>query len=491
MPTAIALHWNEKSLHYAVAQDGQIEAASSIPLEPNMSPEAIGQRLAESLAPYSSGRAKTIVALSRSKLQWQHLSLPPCPAEELPALVQLQAERDFNSNEDDLGFDFLPLAGDEQTPHEVLTVAVDAGELASIRQVCQAADLALERLVPLTTGWPALVNQASPGTKLGTQIYVALTATEATLWAIRIGQVVLLRQFQLAASNEPATIASAVGSELRRTLLALSQHANNGPPAISLVGNQHLQLAELSKLLKEKLKVSVQPLDVTTQHPGLDIKGSSPPLAGLAADESLGHRPLVDLLHPRRRPQANINVRTYALAGTAGILLLALVSWLGYTNLQAPLNQAATDQAELTLLEKPLDSLKNFEQRAETIRNWNAEVPNLLLHLEQVSRLIRPKTLDSENFADEHDVVLEKLSLEKRQLTFDALARNNRAVQPLEARLRKANYRSQRGKSDPSTSVPKYPWHFKSTIEITSASDNFDNATSTTPKPPQDEEPQS
>ncbi len=475
MPTAIALHWNANTLHYVVAESDRIEAAASVALEPRMDPTAVGRRLAEVLSPYSPGRAKVVVAMDRSALEWQHLSLPPCPADELPDLVRLQADREQSPTDDDLGFDFFPLVGDEQTPQEVLTVAVEPAKLAKIRLVCNAANLTLERIVPLATGWPVITQQASPSVKLGTQIFVALQTSEATLWATRAGRVVLFRTFQIPTGDDSTTLASTLRSELRRTLLALSQHAGNNGSSVSLLGNQSDRLAPLAQTLDAQLDVSVQSLDVAAQYPILSKQEASVlPLAGFAIDESRGTRPLVDLLNPRRRPKKQINFRTYALAATAGVLLLAMLGWSSYTKLNAPLAKAAEDQAEITLLEDSLDGLQEQVKQAAAIRDWTAAAPNLLLHLDQVSKSLRPLPLKDKDFSGDQDVVLDKLHLEKRQLTIDALTRNSRAVQPLETRLRASAYRPERLKSDASKTLKKYPWHLKSTIEITTASDHLD-----------------
>ena len=479
MPTAIAIHWNETALHYVVARHGHLEASTTIPLKASINATELGNQLAVALAPYSPVHAKVIVALDRAEIGCQHLSLPPCPAEELPEVVRFQADRDVGPADDDLGFDFLPLLGDEQTPQQVLTFDMPARKLAKVRQVCKAANLTLERIVPLAMGWPALTGQTTAGITPGTHIFVALRSNEATLWATRAGRMVLFRQFQLAASDDPAAFASQVRGELRRTLLALSQHTGNGTPSITLVGNQQAQLAALAQTLDEQLDASVHSLDLTTQYPDLTAPNASPlSLVGLSVDESNGNRPLVDLLHPRQPPKKQINVRTYALAGVAGALLLTLLGWSGYTKLRAPLDQAAADQAELTLLEESLDTLKVHEQQASTIRDWNAEAPNLLHHLQQVGIAIRPQTLEDEGFQLDHDVVLDKLHLEKRQLTLEAMTRNSLAVQPLESRLRSSAYRSERIKSNASKTLDNYPWYLKSTVEITTASDNVDSATS-------------
>ncbi len=474
MPTAIALHWTEPTLPFVVARDGQVVARGSVAPDGNMEPSLLDQRVAAALAPHSTARTKLVVALGRGALAWQHLSLPPCPAEELADVVRLQADRDASNAEEDLGFDYLPLMGDEQTPYQVLAVSIDASQLARIRQVCKSANLTLERIVPTAIGWPALVSQSAAARDPSTHIFLAPAENEATLWATHEGQVVLFRQIQLPTMSDHEAFASAVESELRRTLLTLSQHSGGQQVAISLVEHQQAATAEMAQSLSEKLHEPVKSLDVSPQQiPIAQDEPHTPVLSvvGLAIEESLGKAPLVDLLNPRRRPQAQVNIRTYALAATAGALLLSVLAWSGYSKLKAPLVQAAQDQAELTLLEEPLESLNEFERRARAIRDWQSETSNLLLHLQQVSKSLRPAPLAAKDYPAEEDVVLEKFSLDKRQLTIEALARNSRAVQPLENRLRALEYRTQRGKSDPSEKNKKYPWHFKSAIEITNASD--------------------
>ncbi len=472
MSTTLAIHWDETEIQSVVVRHGQVQAASSVALASGQDASAVGLRLAEALAPYSLGKAKTVVAVGRREVDWQLLSLPPCPAEELADLVRLQADHELSDPDEEAGFDFFALAGDSQTPYQVLTVSLASEELTKIRQVCRAADLALERIVPLAVGWPLLTSQVASDD--GTQIFVAPLAREATLWATRSGKVTLFRQLQLSESDDPTALAASMNNELRRTLLALSQQASAGTTTISLVGMQQEKLTVLAEMLESQFGMTAQPVDLPKQLL-LSEAGSTPfvlPLSGLAIAEAGGTRPLVDLLHPRRRPASQTGVRTYALAGAAALSLALLLGWQGYSNLKAPLEKATEDQAELTLLEEPLDDLKKHVQRAGAIRDWNAEVANVLLHLEQVSQKLRPTELDAEDFPTDQDIVLDKLVLEKRRLTLDALARSNEAVQPLEARLREGGYRPQRGKSEPSKTLEDYPWHFKSTIEITDASDS-------------------
>jgi hypothetical protein len=66
-------------------------------------------------------------------------------------------------------------------------------------------------------------------------------------------------------------------------------------------------------------------------------------------------------------------------------------------------------------------------------------------------------------------VVIGKVVLQNRQFTIDAMAKENRVVQPLEYRLRDGIHRVQRGKTERSEAVPGYPLAFQSIVEVTDA----------------------
>ncbi len=475
MSTVVAIHWNSDSLQYVVARGGRVETYSTVAMPEGSGPVAIGKKLAEELSHQVSGRVKTIVALARNSLEWQHLALPPCPTDELPDLVRLQSDRELSATgEDDVGFDYLPLSGDEHNAYQVLTVAIATAQIERIRQVCREANLTVDRIVPLAAGWPALASQAGLIHRTESQVFVAPLASEATLWATRAHNAVLFRQFQYPSTDEHGTQAGAIGNELRRSLLSLSQNDGFANPQVTIIGSQASPAGELAQLLDAQVEPAVQAVNIDEQIKSLAGMANAPPplfaLAGLAFDEAAGHSPPVDLLNPRRRPKAAINYRTYALAGIAAALLLLTLGWGGYRNLNAPLEMAAEDRAALDLLEESSEELAEYERKATAVRKWLEESPNLLAHLQHLSRSVRPSELDADDFSFERDLVVEKFNLDKRRLVIDAVARNSRAVQPLEMRLRRANYSPERGKSGPSKK-DDYPWKFQSIIEIDAESD--------------------
>ena len=284
----------------------------------------------------------------------------------------------------------------------------------------------------------------------------------------------MFRQFQYADTEDSAAKLKVITNELRRTLLSLSQNPSFANPSIHLVGGPHHQLSELAPQLNEQFGTSVHAIDIVASHSGLtDVQATTDqllPLAGIALEESKGKPHLVDLINPRRRPKAEINYRTYTLAGVAAALAALMLGWTGYRNLNAPLEKAAEDRAAIALLEESSEELAKSEQDAAAVRDWLAESPNLLVHLRHLHHAIRPDSLQADEFPLDRDVALQKLNLDKRQLVIDAVARSDRAVQPFEARLRKANYRPERGRSGPSKQEG-YVWQFQSIMEIDSESD--------------------
>lgn len=496
MSQAVSIYWTEAALDFVVAQSGSVVVAGSIARPPTTTDAEIARILRETLTEYVSGKATAIVALPRTSVQWQHVSLPPCPADELPDLVALQAERDAASFANDAGFDFLPLAGDEQHPHEVITVELRDVDLERIRQVCIGANLSLASIVPLSVGLPSASWETASASHSETSVYLSSFANETTLWANRADRVVLLRQFPNPHDADIQVQADAINRQLRRTLLTLSQQESFAAPTIALIDCGESSASQLADSLSAKLDERVAQVDGVGQQPGLrasaDAASQHVPLACLALAASDGEAPLVDLLHPRRRPQAKANYRTYALAGVAAALLVAMLGWSAMANLNRPLAKAAEDQAAVDLLDESREALAAYEQDANAVRDWLAESPNVLNHLKQLSTCLRPRELDDEQFAADRDVMLEKLALEKRQLVLDAVGRGNRSVQPFELRLRKAGYSPQRGKSGASKSEP-YDWQFKTIIAIDAASDIAANAKSDSDSAPSvsDEEPKS
>jgi hypothetical protein len=450
-----------------------VEAGERVPLAEGDDAKSAGEALAAALAPLKLGRAPTVVVVPRTELAWQTYELPPSPVEDLPDLVHMQAQRDIALADDGEGFDFLPLAGDEEHPYRVLGVGVLPAQLARVREICSEADLKLERVVPEPLGWPELgrrIVAAEPGA-MGLFVFAAVAGRQAIVWAEEDGALRLVRTVWLPAEPSAAGDAQALAGEYRRTLLALSQPAatNGAPPRCVYCGEN---AAELAGELASRLS---RPVDAASLAEYVEAPaGSAASLVDLAPMAAHGsavaerRAPHLDLLHPRRRPMPPSRKRTYVLAAAAAGLAVLLAAWQGYRRLNEPLEAAAAARAEQTELEPLIERLSEDQKNAAAIRTWIDEAPNLLDELDHLGQQLRPEALDSEKFKPDEDLVVTKLSLNEGIWTVDAVAKSNAALQPAEQRLRKGDYLVDRGVVDPKAEgVPGYTVKVTATVERT------------------------
>jgi hypothetical protein len=462
------------------------EAVVPVPLADGETPSAIGQKIKAALAGDNAGRAATVVALPRTDLHWANYDLPPAPAAELPAMVQMQAQRDIVLADDGVGFDYVSLEGDEQHPHRVLGVGVSPGQLDRIRAICAAAELRLTRLVPEPLGWVELSRriaaQADGGAlaEVGAlTVFAAMAGRQAAVWALRADELRLVRTVWLAAEPSAADDLAALAGELKRTLLSLAQNAGTPAPQLpcAYVGENAEQVAQQlaaalgrpvrSVQLEELVEVpaydrlarlsGVPPLAHGTEPHSGPAHAELAPLAALAASMAAERSSLVDLLHPHRPPAPPSNRRRYVLAGVAAACAAAALLWSGYRRIAGPREEAAAADAERLALNPVLDRLQQVEAQAAAVDAWLNQSGNMLEELDYLSQQLRPKPLSDSAFNSGEDMMLAKLTISGRQITIDGAARTVEAMGAVERRLRDGRYRVIRGNTEGTTeATPGY-----------------------------------
>lgn len=460
----------------------EMERAMRIALPGGADGAARGRTLREGLAAWKLGRVAAVLAIARGDLAVQNLDLPPMPADDLPDLVHFQAERDIQLSEDGEGFDFLPLAGDEERPYRVLGAGMAGPQWKTLRATCDASDLKFQRAVPEPFGWVELGRRAlGAGDADALGVFSAIIDRQAVVWAGRGDDLRLIRTVWLPADDNAAVDAAALGNEIRRTLLSLAQGhdaAETSPRCFYLGENADEIAGELGATISKPVQAS--PLEkLVNVDGGIDLKSVGlslvdvAPLAALAAAAGEGRRAPLDLLHPRRRPPAPSRARTYALAAAAAVAGIAMIGWQGYRNIRGPLELAEAADAERKALAPTLEAYAADEAKAAAIRTWLGQSANLLTEFDHLSQRLRPEPLASEKFPADQDLVLTRLTLANRLLTFDAAAKSNDAIQPAERRLREGSYRVDRGAVEPKAEgVPGYEVSVTETIERVEAAPN-------------------
>jgi hypothetical protein len=440
-----------------------IEDSARIPLEPGGDAAVRGKALAAGIHDLRHGRMPVVVVVPRSELAWQNHELPPVPADDLPDLVHLQAQRDLPLADDGSGFDFLPLSGSEEHPYKVIAAGLLPSQWSQLRETLDAADLKPERILPEPLGWPELGRRVVIDSAGAMNVYAAIFDRQAAVWATEGDQLRLIRTVWLPEDDNAVADAAALGNELRRTLLALAhpQGESRGAARCVYIG---INADEIAGELGASLSKPVQavPLERIVDWTAADAKSINPleaaPVAALALAIHERRSVGMDLLRPRRRPAPPSRKRTYALAAAAAVTLIAMIAWQGYRNLQDPLDAAAEANATREALTPLLESYAQDEAKARAIQTWVDGSVNLLTELDHLARQLRPEPLDSENFPAAEDVVLTKIVVNNRTMTVDAAVKDNAALRPIETRLRAADYRFSREAVEPKAEggVPGY-----------------------------------
>jgi hypothetical protein len=473
MSRAIVINLGTTVLRAVVANgDGgsvSVDATISVPVE-RADLISAERELVHLLEPHHPHKAKILVAVPSPAIKWQSLTLPPCPPEDLPALVKLQLEMESTGGEDEVGYDFVTLGIVPDKPQRVLATVLKTAELARVRNFSRISNLKVESIVPVAMGWEACGNAIRANAD-GMDVFLGLHQKEVTLWAKRTNRPVLFRQFQLAEELENPASATAIGAQLRRTMLSLSQEGILTTAArIGLVGSSAAALDGIASSLRTQLTQSVEVLSLPIELVGADsqnvVDGEFLPLLGLASQAVGATPPVIDFLHPKRPPAPQSNNRTYVLAALAAGLLLAVLGWQGYATLNDPLWQAEKLQDELAVLKKELAPFEAEERDAMRLSDWLSATPNVLTELTALGQDWRPEPLESPKFALPNDAVLKRWEMINRRIALDGNVTSSNAVQTLENRLRDETHRVRRQESEPVKDGGQYPWHLEVEVEV-------------------------
>ena len=429
-----------------------------------------GRQLAEALRQAGGLRGPVAVALSNSQIDWQPLTLPPCPDDDLPAMVRLQLQRE-PAGEGDAGYagvDFVSLAGDPTESHQLLVASVSPQRLAELREMLAAAKIKAARLVPEPLGWVSLLDRHPVGQQGGGVLAAAIGVGEVTLWVKQDQHLIGLRSLQAPGAHQREAFASFLANQLKRTRLALGDRFTaDKPPRVVLIGPDRQQLEELAADVSFEISDKVV---VVSGEDVIDGGGHALPALALAADEAEDKRPAIDLLNPHRPPQRS-NRRVPVLAAVALVAALALGGFQCYRFYKTPLDDAATADAERAVVEKSLESFSDDLARAEAIEAWQAGSADVIGTLADISVQLRPTPMGDDSFDPQNDAFLTNLELRARQVGLDGLARTRAAVQPLETRIREAGLRVRRGELEKDDTNSQYPWRFNSTVELPAPGD--------------------
>jgi hypothetical protein len=199
------------------------------------------------------------------------------------------------------------------------------------------------------------------------RMIVDLLRDDADLSVLIGPQVIFPRTVRLPAVSDSEALGRALLAEGRRTMIA-AQNQLGGRRVEEVVifgdGQHH---GSLKQLLESELSVTVRLVDpferveLTEQARAArpEFPGTFAPLLGMLQDEAAGRPPVIDFLHPRKRPEPPNQLRKYLLAGAA-VAALVLVGVMSI-------------QMRLWSLDRDIDALKTERARLEKVAKASAK----------------------------------------------------------------------------------------------------------------------
>ncbi len=468
MARALAIRLDDKGADLTVVgshlSGSGVEGRGSVSWR-SSKPAERGRQLADEADRLRAGKASVVVLLPSDSVDWQAVSLPPSPDEDLPDMLRLQLQREPAGEDGGQGVDFVPLTQDPTQPRELLAATAEPEYTADLQAMLEAAKFKSTRAVPAAIGWLALAGRSGVARSADEAIVVALGRREAVLWAVKDGNLLVLRSLQTPPLEDAGHAAAFVANQIKRTRLALAGDDFDAENAeLLLLGEEETVNGPLAGDVSERVGKQLRGADAFGVI--ADAEGVLA-AAALAADEADGKRPLVDLLNPRRAEAKAGGRRTAVLAAAALAALLIVGGMQGYSRIRSPLEDAASADAEREVIQDSIDSFEDEVRQAAAVRAWVAGGADVLDTLSAVSNEVRPQPPKSEDFDPSNDVYLTGIELRAGQLDIDARARTREAVQPLESRIRESGLRIRREDIEEDESVENYPWKFSSSVEVT------------------------
>lgn len=459
MPRILAIDWDRREVRGLMISSGPTGtsvagawAASLVTSDPaGLNSKQIGARLAAAMNGEVTGKVTTLIGVGRDNVQMQLLTLPPAPADELPDLVRFQAERDFTTLGSEASLDFIPIAGDAQTPYQVLAIALSANGMAEAREVCDPLGVEPDRIPLRACASAALVHRAGVIDAEHVALIVNPLTDEADLTVQAGDKVVLMRTVRLPDPTQGQARQRALLGEIRRTMAAVRQQLADRKVEQVFVCGSESTLGDGASLGAE-LDAPVTAFDVAAQAPaGLESHGvSSDAVArfaavlGMALAEADRRPPIIDFANIRRKAERQPFGRMHVLAAVAAAAVLVAVGLYLWRQLADPARQLAELNAEIATAQSRAEKLEDVTARAESIQNWLATDVNWLDELEQFARRVRPTPVSEKDYPVNEDIVVTQLTMVRHtgnnavggQIALQARAKSDAAVRDLEQRLR-------------------------------------------------------
>lgn len=491
MPRILAIDWDRHEIRGVLIASGATGmsvggawAASLATAETaGLTGKQIGARLATATGGDISGKVTTLVGVGRDNVQMKLLTLPPAPLTELPDMVRFQAEREFTALGSDAALDFIPLAGDAESAHQVLALALSKDGMTEATEVCEAIGVKPDHIPVRGCAAAAMIHRAGLGNGHQVVLVVNLLIEEADLAALAGDTVVLLRTVRLPDATQLEGRQRALVGEIRRTMAAVRQQmADRQVSQVVLFGGETkaevlgAAASEIEAPIVEFNPMDHAPVGLANKGVALESLQRFSAVLGMALSEADRQAPIVDFANVRRRVEAQRFSRVQIQAAIVAALLVIWGTFYVWRSFAEPARELADIQNRIQEVQQEGKMFKSVVSQAEAVDRWLATDINWLDELNDFAQRVRPQPLAAKDFPTADDTVITQLTVSRPpgntpsggKMDIDAVAKSSNAVAKLEERLRGSKRTVSTGGGKLEKSLPGYDWSFGLDVRVPS-----------------------
>jgi hypothetical protein len=364
----LALDWDPPYCQLVAANVTRqgLETGKSVVWSPDesLSPktaESLGRKLREFMAAQAVPAAPVVICIGRDRVILKELSYPPTTPQDEPNLVRFQATKDLADMAEDVVLDYAAMPG-SNGERQALAVILRREVMTSFQQLCKAAGLKLQTVVPRPFGMGGCLNLARARGKNVPAAGSPEDGVAMLLVGRRWAELSLFRGETLLFSRSLG-VGPSLPAEVRRSLAVLSSQTQGGfprpaPRTLYYVGggdaNGSLQA------LQEAVGLPVVELDplTETEKTQAENRGTLAGNLGLLQSLSRGQVP-VNLASPREPAPVVDQGRRKRFMTVAltflGLLLGVLLSQVVLGAKRAEIEEVETEKAALETSFQRLD----------------------------------------------------------------------------------------------------------------------------------------
>lgn len=370
------------------------------------------------------------VVASRRDVELKPMSLPPAPDDELPSMVQFQAQREMTTPENG-PLDFLPLPVGGEPGRRVIAARLAPAMHQMIQQMLAQSGGKASCLSLRSAAVAALAAFRLPEATSPLVVDVRGAVVDASV--IDEGRAAFFRNFRLI-GEDVAAQAEALARQIRQSIVA-AQAEGAEVASIVLCGDSAIVVAAAERLVDVQLPVhrlsAVEAAGGAPSDLALDLDRFAAVLG--AARLAGGRRACLDFAHPRKPPPPPDTTKRMRLAGIGVAGVAALGALLYMRQLQSLDSQISSLQGEISSVKEEIAEYDKATRRLQLIEQWTSTDVNVLDELALVSK--RAPGADQVIFSDFDFSTLSAVRGGGAQLTLPAKAKGEEVRMETEMRL--------------------------------------------------------